>query len=99
MDFKFFDSAFYLYVNGNEVGYNQGTHNTSEFNISEFLQQGKNEILVYVLKYCDGSYLEDQDFLRLSGIFRDVFLLIRNKDHIRDIYVKTNLKKAWGEIN
>lgn len=97
--FEGVNAAFYLYVNNEEAGYNQGSHNTAEFNITKFLKEGQNEITVYVLKYCDGSYLEDQDFLRLSGIFRDVFLLRRNKNHIRDIFVKTDLKKAWGEID
>ena len=84
-------SCFYLYINGMEIGYSQGSHNQSEFNITDYLINGKNEVMVKVLKWCDGSYLEDQDFFRFSGIFRDVYLLSRSKKKIRDVKINTNL--------
>lgn len=93
--FEGVNSCFYLYVNGKQVGYSQGTHNPSEFNITPYLCEGINRICVKVLKWCDGSYLEDQDFYRLSGIFRDVYLLSRAKSHIRDIFVKTDLDAEY----
>lgn len=87
-------SCLYLYVNGKEVGYSQGSHNLAEFNITPYLIDGENEIIAKVLKWCDGSYLEDQDFFRYSGIFREVYLHRRPKNHIRDIRIDTNLKSA-----
>ncbi|NCB93365.1 MAG: DUF4981 domain-containing protein [Clostridia bacterium] len=96
--FEGVNSAFYLYVNGTEVGYSQGSHMPSEFMITPWLKEGKNEILVKVLKWCDGSYLEDQDFLRLSGIFRDVYLLRRNKFHMRDIMIHTDTSCLNAEL-
>jgi beta-galactosidase len=83
------NSCFYLYVNGQEAGYSQGSHMQSEFNITRFLVPGKNRITVRVLKWCDGSYLEDQDFYRLSGIFRDVYLLSRSGRRVRDVFIQT----------
>lgn len=62
-------------MNGEFAGYSQVSHSTSEFDISDLLNEGDNEIAVLVLKWCDGSYLEDQDKLRMSGIFRDVYVL------------------------
>lgn len=96
--YLFFDgvnSCFYVYINGKEVGYSQGTHNPSEFLITPYLTEGTNRLTVKVLKYCDGSYMEDQDFYRLSGIFRDVYLLARDNNHIRDIFVKTDLSSDY----
>ncbi len=94
LNFEGVDSCFYLWINGKFVGYSQVSHNTSEFNITEFVNEGKNKISVLVFKWCDGSYLEDQDFWRLSGIFRDVYILARNKTaHIKDIEVKTSFNK------
>ena len=86
--FEGVDSCFYLYVNGNFVGYSQISHATSEFCISQYLHEGSNQIKVLVLKWCDGSYLEDQDKIRLSGIFREVYLLWRDFVHIEDIYIR-----------
>ncbi len=85
-------SCFYLYINGEFVGYSQVSHCTSEFDISKFLKAGKNRITVLNVKWCDGSYLEDQDFFRLSGIFREVYILSRNKTHIEDIEIRQNIK-------
>ena len=72
MVFEGVNACFYLYVNGSCAGYSQGSHLQSEFNITRYCVPGKNRITVKVLKWCAGSYLEDQDFYRLSGIFRDV---------------------------
>lgn len=96
--FEGVNSCFYLSINGEEIGYSQGSHMPAEFCISPYLKQGDNEILVKVLKWCDGSYLEDQDFFRLSGIFRDVYMLSRCKNHIRDIDIASDLTSVWGSI-
>lgn len=89
LNFEGVDSCFYLYVNGKFVGYSQVSHCTHEFDLTDFVTEGKNALTVIVLKWCDGSYLEDQDKFRFSGIFRDVYLLYRPERHIRDIFVKT----------
>jgi len=101
LNFEGVDSCFYIWVNGSFVGYSQVSHMTSEFNITEYLKTGKNRLVVMVLKWCDGSYLEDQDMWRLSGIFRDVYLLKRSKAHISDVFVKTSLNGDFsiGEFN
>ena len=91
INFEGVDSCFYLYINGKEAGYSQVSHSTSEFNITDFLENGINTIVVLVLKWCDGTYLEDQDKFRMSGIFRDVYLLTRPREHIRDFFVHTEL--------
>lgn len=96
LNFEGVDSCFYLWINGKLVGYSQVSHMTSEFNITEFAHAGKNRIAVLVLKWCDGSYLEDQDMWRLSGIFRDVYILKRSRrGRIRDFYATTELKKKF----
>lgn len=82
-------SCLELYVNGEYVGYSQGTHMQSEFDISKYVKKGENKLLVKVRKWCSGSYLEDQDCFRFSGIFRDVYLLSRPKGHIKDISITT----------
>lgn len=81
-------SCFYLWINGSFAGYSQVSHCTSEFDISRFLHAGKNRAAVLVLKWCDGSYLEDQDFFRLSGIFREVYLLSRSAPHLEDAEIR-----------
>lgn len=88
INFEGVDSCFYLYVNGHFVGYSQVSHCTHEFELTDFVRAGKNDLVVIVLKWCDGSYLEDQDKFRFSGIFREVYLLYRPKKHIRDIFIK-----------
>lgn len=90
------DSCFYLWVNGEFAGYSQVSHMTSEFRVTSLLKSGKNRVAVMVLKWCDGSYLEDQDMWRLSGIFRDVYLLERDRIHISDIYIKTKLEPGYS---
>ena len=89
--FEGVDSCFYVWINGKQVGYSQVSHMTSEFDITPYVETGLNRIAVIVLKWCDGSYLEDQDKWRLSGIFRDVYILERDQNHISDIFAKTEL--------
>ncbi len=82
-------SAFYVWVNGKKIGYSQGSKLAAEFDITEFLEKGKNRVAVQVFRWCDGSYIEDQDMWRLSGIHREVLLLAQPKIAINDFYVKT----------
>jgi len=88
LNFEGVDSCFYVWMNGSFVGYSQVSHSTSEFDVTESLKEGKNTLCVLVLKWCDGSYLEDQDKFRMSGIFRDVYLLKRPEEGIFDYFVK-----------
>lgn len=91
------NSAFYVYVNGKQVGYSQGSHMPSEFDISTYLCAGENLVAVQVFKWSDASYLEDQDFLRLSGIFRDVTLVALPRLHVRDLRVRTELDQNYQD--
>lgn len=91
LSFEGVDSCFYLFINNKFAGYSQVSHMTSEFNITDLVTEGKNEIAVLVLKWCNGSYLEDQDMYRVSGIFREVYLLMRDKARIVDVFVKENI--------
>lgn len=90
--FEGVSSCVFLYINGNYVGYSQGSHLQAEFDISKFLKKGENTVTAKVLKWCLGSYLEDQDFFRFSGIFRDVYLLSREEKHIKDVFIKADTK-------
>ena len=99
INFEGVDSCFYLWVNDKFVAYSQVSHMTSEINIGEYLTAGKNTLKVLVLKWSDGSYLEDQDMWRMSGIFREVYLLYREKIHIQDIYVKPVLNDTFTSAN
>ena len=90
-------SAFYLWVNGKKVGYSQGSMTPAEFNITPYLKRGGNTLAVEVYRWSDGSYLEDQDMWRLSGIYRDVFLFSTPKVHIRDFFVHTNLDENYKD--
>lgn len=83
-------SCFYLYVNDAYVGFSQVSHMQSELHLTPFLRQGTNRLQIKVLKWCAGSYLEDQDCFRMTGIFRDVYLLSRSRGHVRDIEVHTD---------
>jgi len=85
------NSAFFVWVNGRYVGYGQDTKLASEFDVSSQLKPGKNDISIEVYRYCDGSYLEDQDFWRLSGIERDVYLYATSKVRLRDIKIEAEL--------
>lgn len=88
LNFEGVDSCFYVWVNGGFVGYSQVSHSTSEFDITDNLREGENTLAVLVLKWCDGSYMEDQDKFRMSGIFRDVYILRRPEKGIFDYFVK-----------
>ena len=89
-------SAYYVWVNGQKVGYAQGSRLPSEFDISAFLKSGNNKLAVQVFRWSDGSYLEDQDHWRLSGIHREVMLLAQPKVAINDFFVKTKLSKHYS---
>lgn len=91
INFEGVDSCFYLWINGTLAGYSQVSHSTSELDITELLKSGRNRINILVLKWCDGSYLEDQDKFRMSGIFRDVYILERDTDSLRDLFIRASL--------
>ena len=91
INFEGVDSCFYFWINDNFVGYSQISHSISEFDITEFLVKGKNTITVLVLKWCDGTYFEDQDKFRMSGIFRDVYILRRAKERIVDYKITQSI--------
>ena len=99
LNFEGVDSCFYVWLNGTYVGYSQVSHMTSEFDVTDVLREGENRISVLVMKWCDGSYLEDQDKFRMSGIFRDVYLLKRPEKGIRDYRITTQLDSDIARIN
>lgn len=99
LNFEGVDSCFYLWVNDSFAGYSQVSHSTSEFEITDLLQQGDNCIAVLVLKWCDGTYLEDQDKLRMSGIFRDVYLLQREQNFVSDFFVHTSFENGFSRAD
>ncbi|MBN1806198.1 MAG: DUF4981 domain-containing protein [Sedimentisphaerales bacterium] len=90
-------SAFYLWINGIKVGYSEDSMTPAEFNITEFLKPGENIIAVEVYRWSDGSYLEDQDMWRLSGIYRNVYLFAAPNVHIRDFFVRTDLDNDYKD--
>ena len=90
-------SAMYVWVNEQKVGYSEDSKTPSEFNITKYLKKGENSLSVEVYRWCDGSYLEDQDFWRMSGITRDVFLMARNPQHIRDYRVSSPLVNDYKD--
>ncbi len=96
LNFEGVDSCFYLFINRKFAGYSQVSHMTSEFNITDLVHKGENEIRVLVVKWCDGSYLEDQDMFRASGIFREVYILFRDKKRIDDVFVKCELSDDFS---
>lgn len=96
--FEGVDSCFYLYVNGKEAGYSQISHRISEFDITDCVRDGNNKIDVLVVKWNKGSYLEDQDKWRFTGIFRDVYLLIRPKKHLTDYKIETDSVGSDGSV-
>ena len=98
LNFEGVDSCFYVWINGSYAGYSQVSHMTSEFDITDLLQDGKNTIAVLVMKWCDGSYLEDQDKFRMSGIFRDVYILKRPVQAICDYHIKTKIENMFAKI-
>lgn len=89
LNFEGVDSCFYVWVNGEFAGYSQVSHSTSEFDITDKVRKGRNTLCVLVLKWCDGSYLEDQDKFRMSGIFRDVYILSRPEKRVSDFKIET----------
>jgi len=91
------ESAFYIWLNGTKVGYSQGSRTPAEFNITGYLKKGSNVLAVQVYRWSDGSYMEDQDFWRLSGIYRDVYLFAAPKIHIRDFFVSTEFDEGYKE--
>ncbi len=95
LNFEGVDSCFYLFINGEFAGYSQVSHMTSEFDVTKYLHAGDNVLQVLVLKWCDGTYLEDQDKFRWSGIFREVYLLLRDPVHVTDIYAHPLLNDAY----
>jgi beta-galactosidase len=90
-------SAFYIWVNGKKVGYSQGSMTPAEFNITSYINKEKNILAVEVYRWSDGSYLEDQDMWRFSGIFRDVFLFSTPEIHIRDFFVFCELDENYRD--
>ena len=92
-------SCAFLYINDEYVGYTQGSHLSAEFDITDFINEGTNSVTVRVLKWCVGSYLEDQDFFRYNGIFRDVYILQRPENHIEDVEIIPNDKAINVKIN
>ncbi len=98
LNFEGVDSCCYVYLNGEFVGYHQVSHMTAEYDVTSFLNDGENRLCVVVLKWCDGRYLDDQDKWRLSGIFRDVYLLERDKEHLRDFFVHSSIDKNGNGI-
>ena len=93
--FEGVSSCLELYINGTRAGFSQGSRMPSEFNITPYVQKGQNRLTVKVLKWCDGSYLEAQDAFRLSGIFRDVYLLSRSEERIIDVFIHTNCDQDY----
>lgn len=99
INFEGADSCLYLFVNGGFVGYSTVSHSSAEFDITKNLKSGCNKIKVVVVKWCSASYLEDQDKLRMSGLFREVYVLNRPEKHLRDYKITTDLVECGGIIN
>ncbi len=97
LNFEGVDSCFYLFINRKFAGYSEVSHMTSEFDITEHVHEGENEICLVVVKWCVGSYLEDQDMFRSSGIFREVYLLMRRRERIEDIFIKCDTSEDFSE--
>lgn len=97
--FEGVNSCFYLWINGQFVGYSQGSRMPAEFDITNYVRRGKNRMSVLVLKWCDGTYLEDQDLWRFSGIFRDVYLLAREDKHVVDVFNRQELSPDFSKAS
>lgn len=95
INFEGVESAFYLWVNGQRVGYSQDSKLSAEFRLTEYVRIGENSLAVQVMRWCDGSYLEDQDYWHLSGIYRSVFLYSKPPFHIRDFKVHALLDDEY----
>ena len=98
LNFEGVDSCFYVWMNGQYIGYSEVSHSTSEFDVTANIQEGHNKLAVLVLKWCDGSYLEDQDKFRTTGIFRDVYLLKRPEECIRDYFTTMQIMDDRAEV-
>ncbi|MBQ8200485.1 MAG: beta-galactosidase [Clostridia bacterium] len=99
LHFEGVDSCMYVWINQTFVGYSQVSHSTSAFDVTQYVHQGENTITVLVLKWCDGTYFEDQDKFRMSGIFRDVYLLQRSASHLTDYFVHTDLSADFASAD
>lgn len=97
LNFEGVDACIYLYINEQFVGYSQVSHATAEFDITDYVHHGQNSLHAVVLKWCDGSYLEDQDKFRMSGIFRDVYLLSRQANYLQDFFIRYTLNETLDE--
>lgn len=97
VSFQGVESAFYLYINGKRVGYGEDSYTADDFNITSYLKKGENTIAVEVYRWSTGSYLENQDFIRLSGIFRDVYLYSKADVELRDIFAVTDLNDDYTQ--
>lgn len=92
------DSCFYLWLNGRFIGYSEVSHCAAAFDVTPYVRSGENTVTVCVLKYCTGTYLEDQDKLRMTGIFRDVYLLTRTKAHLTDLFLRPSVADGKAEL-
>lgn len=99
INFEGVESAFYIWVNGDLVGYSEDTFTAAEFDLTPYLISGENKLAVEVYRWSDASWLEDQDFWRLSGIFRDVYLYSPSAVHIKDFFVQTELDNDYQDAN
>jgi beta-galactosidase len=97
LHFEGVESAYYVWVNGNYVGYSEDSFTGHEFDINKYLRKGENNISVQVFRWCDGSWLEDQDFIRLSGIMRDVYLYAVPAVHIQDFQIDATLTNNYKD--
>ena len=97
ISFQGVESAFYVWLNGDLVGYSEDTFTPAEFDLTPYLKDGENKLAVEVYRWSDASWLEDQDFWRMSGIFRDVYLYSTPLIHIQDFFVNTELDETYGD--
>lgn len=99
LHFEGVESAYYVWVNGKYVGYSENTFTGHEFDVTDKLKSGTNNISVQVFRWCDGSWMEDQDFIRLAGIYRDVYLYATPKTHIQDFQIDASLASNYKDGN
>ena len=99
MSFQGVESAFYLWINGHKVGYGEDSYTADDFDITDYLKEGENTVSVQVFRWSDGSWLEDQDFIRLSGIFRDVSIYSTPEIKMRDFKIETELDDTYTDAN
>lgn len=101
ISFQGVETAFYVWLNGEFIGYSEDTFTPSEFELTKYIKDGENKLAVEVYKRCSASWIEDQDFWRFSGIFRDVYLYAIPKYHVKDLFIKSELDNSYknGELN